>query len=273
MLISAGPFLKPEILSMEPLFSAKLPSKSQLPQRSMVILLDCSSLSRSGLPVEDLEIPLMVIDHHASGEAAQDLAWIDPSSPSTTLLIQRLMEAAGFEITKQEAQWLFLGFATDTGFFRHLEENCRESLETVARLAQWGINPSLTYRRMTGGKDLASQKLVARGIERAQSYYNGNLLLTWETQADFHELNLTSRDSGTLYQILQTIGGCQVIILLKELEDNQVSVSFRSSTDLNVGEIAQSLGGGGHPKASGCTLQGSLNEVKEQMLELFGRYF
>lgn len=273
-LFSAGPFLKPEIQAWEEHFEHAIPSKASLPDKSLLLLLDCSSLSRCALPVTELQLPLMIIDHHASGEPEGDYRLVDSSSPSTTLLVQETIEASGLKPNREEAEYLFFGFATDTGFFRHLEGDCERAFHCIARLAGYGINPNKVHRELTGGKELASQKMVARAIERAELYFRDKVLITWEYQKDYRDLNLKTRDSGTLYQILQTIGGCEVIILLKEMEEkNKVSVSFRSVTDLNVGEIAQSLGGGGHPKASGCAMEGSIPAVKEQLLELFERYF
>jgi len=273
-LYSAGPFLKPEISRWRDLFTDNLPKKENLADKTIAVLLDCSSLSRTALSVEELDLPLLVIDHHASGEPHGDYRLVDSSSPSTTLLVQELIESSPYSPTREEAEFIFFGFATDTGFFRHLEGDCERAFHCVARLAGYGINPNKVHRQLSGGKDLPSQKLVARAIERAELYFRDRLLLTWETQKDYKELQLDSRDSGTLYQILQSIGGCEILILLKEMEEPQkVSVSFRSITDLDVGEIAQSLGGGGHAKAAGCALDGSVADVKDQLLELFSRYF
>jgi len=273
-LYSAGPFLKPEIQGWEERFESRIPKKESLPQNSLLVILDCSSPVRTALPVAELNLPVMIIDHHASGGPEGKYRLVDPSSPSTTLLVQEIIEASDVKPTREEAEYLFFGFATDTGFFRHLEGDCERAFHCVARLAGYGINPNKVHRQLTGGKDLASQKMMARTVERAELYFEDRLLVTWEYQKDYRELQLSSRDSGTLYQILQTIGGCEIIILLKEMEEkNKVSVSFRSVTDLNVGEIAQSLGGGGHPKASGCAMEGTIPAVKEQLLELFERYF
>jgi phosphoesterase RecJ-like protein len=270
---SAGPFFKPEIHNWESLFNRKLPMVEDIPPKSLMILLDCSTLDRTGLPIEEITLPLMIIDHHSSGSLQGEYSMVDAQSPSTTLLIQQIIEASGKKPNSEEANYIFFGFCTDTAFFKHLAENNLQALRSIARLAESGINPNSTYSRINGGKDLASQKLVARIIGRSNLYFFGKLIYSWEELKDHDELNLTIRDAGTVYQMLQSIQHCEIILLLKEMKDNQVSVSFRSSGDLDVGEIAHSLGGGGHAKASGCTLDGSIMEVRDLLLELFERYF
>lgn len=273
-LYSAGPFLRPEIQPWENHFRNHLPEKEALKENSLAVLLDCSTLDRTALPVEKLGIDLMIIDHHASGDQEGKYSFVNPSYPSTTLLVQLVIEASGDTPTKEEAELLFFGFVTDTGFFRFLEEGCEPYFAAVTRLAACGINPSKTHKSLSGKKDLNGQKLVSRIIDRTEEHFDGRLLLSWEYRKDYKELNVESRDSAAIYGTLQSIRGCEVILLLKEMdEENKVSVSFRSSTDLNVGEIAQSLGGGGHPKASGCAIPGTIKDAREILLETFSRYF
>ncbi|NLP17849.1 MAG: bifunctional oligoribonuclease/PAP phosphatase NrnA, partial [Firmicutes bacterium] len=63
------------------------------------------------------------------------------------------------------------------------------------------------------------------------------------------------------------IAGVYVGILFEEAADNKVKVSLRSDSRVDVSEIAQKFGGGGHSRAAGCRVQGSLTSVKKAVLD------
>ena len=267
-LFSAGPWDRPEIAGWERYFSVRIP-ENEKNEKPLLVILDCSSPERTGFPDSMLpETESCVIDHHAAGSDFGDIRFVDPLSPSTTLMILRLMEEAGDEPTREEAEYLFLGFCTDTGYFRHVEPGRAEPLEAVARLVAAGASPSETHRRLSGGRSLGSRKLLGRVLERAELYYNGRLVLSWENWKDWRELG-SERDSDMMYQMLLSISGVEAAVVIREQNDGSCSIGLRSITDLDVGEIARFLGGGGHKKAAGCTTSGDLHDVREHLLRIF----
>jgi phosphoesterase RecJ-like protein len=178
------------------------------------------------------------------------------------------MEKAGAKITKDEAGMLFLGFCTDTGYFRHVEPGRAEPLEAVARLVAAGASPAETFRLLAGGRSIGSRKLLGRVLERSELFFGGRVVFTWETWKDWIEL-ANERDSDMLYQLILSIAGVQAAVVIREQNDGFCVVGLRSVTDLDVGEIARSFGGGGHRKAAGCTLSGDLHDVTEQVMRTF----
>ena len=63
------------------------------------------------------------------------------------------------------------------------------------------------------------------------------------------------------------IEGVEVGILLKKKKENEVKVSLRSKSYVNVSKIAQSFGGGGHVRASGCTIYDSIENAKKTVID------
>ena len=267
-LCSAGPWSRPEIAEWESRFSRRLPKID--PDRSgLIIIMDCSSPERTGFPGDSWpDLPVLVIDHHAAGSDYGDIRFVDPSSPSTTLLVQQLMETAGDPPNPEEAEILFLGFCTDTGYFRHVEPGQSAPLEAVARLVGAGASPAETFRLLAGGRSLGSRKLLGRVLDRADVYFDGRLVLSWETWKDWRELG-SERDSDMLYQLLTSIAGVEVAVVIREQNDGNCVVGLRSITDLDVADIARFFGGGGHRKAAGCTVSGDLNDVIEHLMQIF----
>jgi phosphoesterase RecJ-like protein len=57
-----------------------------------------------------------------------------------------------------------------------------------------------------------------------------------------------------------------VVLYLREVEPGVCKLSARSKTDFDVNRLARLFGGGGHVKAAGATLPGSLAEVRARVL-------
>ncbi len=265
---STGPWNRPEIADWQPLFEKRIPTVS--PEKSILtVYLDCSSHDRTGFKESDRPPgPVLVIDHHATESTFGDLQFVDTDYPSTTLLIQQLIEAAGDTPTLEEANCLFLGFCTDTGFFRHLESTQYKYMDAVARLMKIGASPTETFRWLAGGRKLSSRRLLGRTLDRAELYFDGRLVMTWETWKDWRECG-SEKDTDMLYQLLTSIAGVEAVVLIREQNDGNCSISFRSLFDLDVSEIARSLGGGGHHKASGCMYSGNRHDTAEHLLRIF----
>lgn len=267
-LCSVGPWGRPEISDWESLFSNKIPALEE-GDRPLIVILDCSSPDRTGFPDSAIpEATTCIIDHHTAGSDFGDIRYMDPLSPSTTLMIQKLIETAGDEPTVEEAEILFLGFCTDTGYFRHVEPGRAEPLEAVSRLVAAGASPAETFRLLAGGRNLGSRKLLGRVLERSELYFDGRLILTWENWKDWRELG-SERDSDMLYQLMLSIAGIEAAAVIREQNDGNCTVGLRSITDLDVGDIARFFGGGGHKKAAGCTMSGDLHDVTEHLLQVF----
>lgn len=266
-LCSVGPWARPEISGWETLFKRRIPA-SQKSDNPLVLILDCSSPDRTGFAEDELpDAPTCVIDHHAAGGDFGDIRYVDPMCPSTTLLIQKLMESAGDEPTAEEAELLFLGFCTDTGYFRHIEPGQAEPLVAVSRLVAAGASPAETFRLLAGGRSLGSRKLLGRVLERSELYFDGRVVLTWENWKDWRDLG-SERDSDMLYQLMMSIAGIEAAVIIREQNDGKCTVGLRSITDLDVADIARFFGGGGHKKAAGCTMSGDLKDVTEQVLQI-----
>lgn len=267
-LCSAGPWNRPEIGGWEKYFHNRIPNQ-QDGENPMLVILDCSSPERTGFPDSSLpRAPNCVIDHHAAGSDFGDIRFVDSLSPSTTLMILRIIEAAGEKPTREEAEFLFLGFCTDTGYFRHVEPGRGDVLRSVAALVDCGASPGETFNLLAGGRSLGSRKLLGRVLERSELHFNGRLLLTWENWKDWKELG-NERDSDSMYQMLMGISGVQAAAVIREQNDGSCTIGLRSSTDLDVSVIARFFGGGGHKKAAGCTTSGSLHDVRTQLLQIF----
>lgn len=274
-LLSAGPFERSEIRQYEPLFSAKV-SNSVLALREgvAVVIVDCSGIERTGDIAEQLtHFPSICIDHHATNTTKITGSLVYTDAPSTTFIIQSIIEKMSGAVTREEAEMLFFGLCTDTGFFRHLDERSGEVFAHTARLVKAGANPKRTFAVMNGGKSFSSRTLISRVLSRMQSYYDGRLIVSFETYQDKQEIGVENRDSDMVYQLIQSIAGVEAICVVRQDTETHCSVGFRSRDTVDVSSIASSFGGGGHKQAAGLYIEGSAEQLIPRFVKAFAPQF
>ncbi len=272
---NVGPFDRGEIVHYADRFEAEIPHTLRKPDgNTAVIVLDCSTEERVGRIGEQMvELPIYVIDHHASGGGFGDQRWVVPESPSTTYLVQLLIEAMGLAPTKSEAELLMYGFATDTGFFRHLLPHQGFAFHGLARLADYGVAPRAAHEWMYGGRTLASRRLIGTLLDRLQVYHDGRLLATWETIEDTETVGKVNRDSDAFYQLIFGIGDCEALIYLRQESPERCTGSLRSRDRVDVQSVAERFGGGGHRNAAGFLAEGTYDQILPRVVEAFDGAF
>jgi len=273
---SAGPFKRVEIKDYSDKFSAILPEINR--KDTKVIIVDCSGKERTGDLQETLnEFSCAIIDHHAAvthpPSTIEHPVYIDSSAPACSILIYKVIDALGFDLNEEEASLLLFGICTDTGFFRHLTENNAQVFEYIAKLILHGASPKKTFYKMNGGKSLSSRVLLGNILSRTESFFDGKLLLSYETLSESEVFGFEGRDSDTLNQLLLGVENTEAVVIIRqELVDN-CTVSFRSIDKVDVAKIAASFGGGGHKNAAGLAMKGEIPFVKEKVLDAFKNVF
>jgi phosphoesterase RecJ-like protein len=270
MLCSAGPFKRPELFPYADRFTAKIPEKDR--EGARVIITDCSDLERTGDIEPQLKgLPLAVIDHHATNSSDSGaVLFLDIKAPSVTYMVFTVIEALGLIVSREEAEYLFLGLCTDTGFFRHLDHTGAEAFRRAARMVELGANPKLTFNAINGGKSLESRKLMGLVLGRVKAYYNGKLVVSSEKYEETQELGSQGRDSDTLYQLLLAVKGVEAIAIIRQEKPDSCSLGLRSRDWVNVAEVARQFGGGGHKNASGTLVNGVIADLEPRVIDAFG---
>lgn len=270
VLLSAGPFKRTEIKPYEDLFLNEIPSCYADRKEAAVIIVDCSNIERTGSLESVLKgFPTAVIDHHSTNSERSDNSLIYADAPATAYLIQFLIEKMSAGVSKEEAEFLFFALSTDTGFFRHLDERSANVLSASSRLIHAGANPKKTFAKINGGKSLESRILISKILDRLQPYYNGRLMVSYETYEDVMQFGLDGRDSDSLYMLIQAIEGVEAIVIVRQESHTHCSVGFRSLDKIDVSIIASQFGGGGHKQASGLYIEGSYEQLIPRFVKAF----
>jgi phosphoesterase RecJ-like protein len=269
-LVNAGPFERSEITHLAGLFQTSI-TREMKERNPIVVVVDCSSIERIGSLAEEIEgLTTIIFDHHASGEFFGDYRYITPRSISTTFIIMHLYKEFDVEITPEIADHLFFGFATDSGFFRFIGSYRGDVLRYAAELVDLGVSPNEMADRISGGKNLDYIKYVGKLIDRSEVLLDGRLIIATSYIRDSRTFDTTDRPSDMLYSMLLAIKGVEVVLYLKELEPQLTEIGFRSShvSPVDVGELAKRLGGGGHKRAAGATVNESVESIRNPLILL-----
>ncbi|MDR1748482.1 MAG: bifunctional oligoribonuclease/PAP phosphatase NrnA [Spirochaetaceae bacterium] len=269
--ISEGPFRRPEVRKYEPLFKKTwcFSPEDGVPG---VFIVDCSTDDRLGDSIApQLEgLPRFIIDHHKTSMCDNGNCIIRPDAPATAYLVQMVFELLDQEIDTRDAEILFFGLATDTGFFRFIEAGHGDVFEAAGRLINRGASPRLTLSAMSGNKSFASRKLLGRLLDRAELHYEGKLVFTWETMEDTEMVGQGERDSDMLYQLLLGVNTIEVIVFVRQDTPDTCTAGLRSRDRIDVSTVAAAFGGGGHRNASGLSAEGIIETLGPRLIEAFG---
>jgi phosphoesterase RecJ-like protein len=233
------------------------------PSRSVpAILLECDP-TRTGLDGLDDRV-LINIDHHASARPFGVINWIDEHACAVAAMIYRLAVAADVKISPSMATCLYTAILSDTGSFTYSCTNA-ETFAMAHHLAQCGANPSQIARDLYASNPASKIRLL--GTALSNLHCDGPLAWSWVTNDEMESAGAGAEDCEGVVNYLMSIDGVESAVFLRELpEADQFRLSIRSNGNLDVAQIAESFGGGGHRSASGCTLDGPLDAATERIL-------
>lgn len=209
----------------------------------------------------------IVIDHHGSNNMYGDLNYVNPASPACCEILISMAEYFGVTITKEIGTCIMTGIITDTGGFRY-SGITPDTFEYTAELIRVGVDIPDIYKRTMGTKTKANFELTKRVIDRMELLEDGKVSFSYMTSQDEREVNAESGDHDGLVNIGKDIEGVQVAIFIRQKEDEDVyKVSLRSEDGINVSDICLLFGGGGHARAAGALVKGTIQEVKEKLMK------
>lgn len=226
------------------------------------ILVECSDFARSGVEGLD-ELPSLNIDHHTKNRMFADVNWIDPSVAATGMMIDRLRDRLGADLSADMAALLYVTVLTDTGSFQHSNTDAG-ALRFAGEMTAAGARPAEIAEQVYGNVPIGRVRLFAEALATL-TLEAGDRVAWMAIDRDTFERHRT-RDTEGLINMAQQIDGVSASLLFKEAGDGIYRVSLRSDGAVDVAEIAARHGGGGHPRAAGCQLAGDGPSVRERLL-------
>lgn len=236
----------------------------------LLVVLDISDVKRLGNLTESvraLDVPRLVIDHHQpSDDPAGTVVVSDTEACATAELVFDLATVMGWTVTAPIARSLYTGMLTDTGGFRFSNTSPR-CLTVAGQLLACGVDPEEMYTRIYASAPAGRVRLMAEVLGTLEvDEAHG---LSWLTMgADALERHLVkAEDLDGIVEHARSIAGTRMALFFRDLGHNKVKVSFRSVGGTDVNAFARRFGGGGHAKASGALLPGTLDQVRDLVVE------
>ncbi|MEE8060991.1 MAG: bifunctional oligoribonuclease/PAP phosphatase NrnA [Gemmatimonadales bacterium] len=241
----------------------------ELRRADMIVVLDIADLGRLGMlgdVVKDRGVPVACIDHHVSeGSLPPGPRYVDATAAATGELVFEIAVACGWEVDELTAKALYVAIMTDTGGFRFSNTHPR-TLRIGADLLERGLNPEQIYSEVYASVPEGRPRLFGEALQTL--VVEPELGLAWITvpPGALERHGLTADDLDGVVEFPRSIAGVRMALMFREIQRGRVKVSLRSIGDVDVAEFAKHFGGGGHKKASGLSVKGSLAEVQTAVL-------
>ena len=223
-------------------------------------IFDVGEKARIGVASDlmDTAARTVCIDHHITNTGTADNNQIVPDASSTCEVLYELLEEE--KISKSVAEALYTGIVHDTGVFQYSNTGKR-TMEIAGILMEKGVDFTSIIRDSFYAKTYAENQIMGRTVMESMLILEGKCIIGYLKKKTLEFYGVTSKDlNGIVNQLLNT-RGVEVAVFLYETGVQEYKVSMRSKNIVNVAAIASVFGGGGHVKAAGCNMQGSVHDV------------
>ena len=271
-------------------------------QPDLVIVLDTGAWSQMAAMRSDLSRLLdrtMIIDHHLTGDIPARWQYIDPQAAACCEIVAQIIDhlAMGEPGTKNHhdlltpivCEALFVGLATDTGWFRF--SNTRpQTHELAAKLLRLGVDHAQLYKKIEQAERIEKLTLITRALESINIVADGRAAIMVLRERDFLESGTVMEETERLVDIPQIVSTIQLVALVTEppriaelsgrgnpssTEGDEpprpsTRLSFRSkpgSDAVDVSRLAEQFGGGGHARAAGAKVDAPIDQVIDQVTQ------
>ena len=240
------------------------------PAFDAAVVLDCPTLKRIGRVSEFLtdDKTVINIDHHISNEKFGDVRWVDPNASSAGEMVYLLFKKFGVKPSKDAALAMYIAILTDTGSFNY--DNTTGSTHRIAgELLEYGLKPAAVSEDVYERRSAVDISFLGLVLATIKVNKTGEVAYLEITKSMLKATGADAAKSEGFVNYARSIEGVKVAVIFKEdlKKPGIISVSFRSKGNADVNKIASAFGGGGHVKASGCVVAGTLSEVKTKVLK------
>ncbi|MBU0732486.1 bifunctional oligoribonuclease/PAP phosphatase NrnA [Patescibacteria group bacterium] len=231
----------------------------------LLVVMDSSNLNHTSVDEEikrqKHDFKIINIDHHISNDEYGHINLVVPDASSTSEIIYHLLDHKR-AVTKEVATCLLTGIMTDTGGFQNMATT-PGAIDVSSKLMNKGANIKQVAKFALDQKPVNTLKLWGRALQRLKINEKNKIISTVITTQDLEECNATEEAMEGVANFLNELDQARdgVVMVLSEREDGKVKGSLRTTNGLiDVSKLAKILGGGGHKKASGFTIDGKLKE-------------
>ncbi len=236
-------------------------------QADLVVILDtCAAGQLDGLVGQIAERcgKVVVVDHHSVAEDIGAVQWIDTSLAAVGMMVGRIIDALGWDVSGQTAEALMTALTTDTGWLQFANTDA-QALQAVARYVEAGVRPDVLYRKLYQCDRPERLRLIGRAIDSMELHCGGNLAAMTIRKGDFQSTGAKPGETENLVNEALRLATVETAIIVIE-DTDCVRASLRSRDAIDVAEVARRFGGGGHRRAAGLRTQEDVDSLKRRLI-------
>jgi len=236
----------------------------------LIVVLDSGDLSYAGINklVMGLEHKIINIDHHPTNRNFGFINLVQPTASSTCEMVYHFFKHNRLPTNHRIATSLLTGILTDTDNFQNSATSL-SAFMAASDLIRSGGNFNMINQWIVKNKTVNGLRLWGVVLSRLQNLEEAKLVYTYITKEDLVTYNVSENESEGIANFLNNIDNGGACLILKEIENDKIKGSFRTTNeDLDVAAWAKKMGGGGHKKAAGFTASGTIQDVLKQLLTL-----
>ncbi len=241
----------------------------------ILVMLDTSDTNNIG-QIRDMILPHVkaniIIDHHHQQENTGLDNCIVEDASSTCEILYDLFTAMKIPMDLEIATALFVGIVYDTGSFIY-PKTSEKTFYIGYELVKLGVNPTFTYQKMYESNSISSLVLQSKVLASLELKFDKHVAIQTMLKETILECNASYEEAATFINIPLKSESIRVSIFFKENPEGILRCSIRSKGNINVAEIAQYFGGGGHKTAAGFKCKNTLEETRTKVLQMLEKYF
>ena len=232
----------------------------------LFIMLDSSSLDRLGefTDMFNNAKETICIDHHISNEKYAMENIVFPKASSTCEVLYGLMDED--MIDNHIAEALYMGIVHDSGAFKYSNTSA-ETMNIAGKLMEKGIPFTSIIDNTFYTKTYVQNQILGRALLESVLFFDEKCIFSVVTQREMDFYNISYKDLDGIVEQLRITKGVECAIFMYETGEMEFKVSMRSNEIVDVSAIATYFGGGGHVKAAGCDMAGSMYDVINNISE------
>lgn len=206
----------------------------------------------------------LAVDHHESSRFFAKVTCCESDSASCCEIIYLIIRAMGTPVTKEIADCIYTGMSTDTGCFKYSNVTPRTH-RIAAELIETGADHSKINVRMFETKSMGDFMLQKMCLDTLEVYGEGKVAVIAVTKAMLSECGVDKSALDAIKPVTRQIEGVEIGITLKEENDGRVGISVRTGEKYDASAICAHFGGGGHIRAGGCEIKGTMEYAFQMM--------
>lgn len=232
----------------------------------LALCLDCGDMERLGERKKLFdEIGNSVnIDHHRTNTEFADVNYVDGEASATAEILCELFRLMKVKLSDKTARFLYIAICSDTGCFKYSNVSPK-TMRAAANLLEFDFDHAEIARLLFDTSALNVMKLKSELMQNVHSYADGKISVVAVDDDIYEKYGVDAKEAPNIVDIPRCVAGTEIAVCIKR-QNGGIRVSLRSNGYADVSAVSLKFGGGGHAKASGCSVDAPTLEDAEKLI-------